>query len=86
MIAEPVYMLCMLTSLFCAFLLFRSYRGPRSRLLLWSTLCFVGLAISNALLVLDLLVFPDIDLRALRAAVNFVSGLVLVIGLVWEMR
>ncbi len=86
MIAEPVYVLCMLTSLFCAVLLLRSYRAQHSRLLLWSTLCFVGLAISNALLVLDLVVFTDIDLRPLRASVGLLSGLALVVGLIWEMR
>jgi hypothetical protein len=86
MIAEAVYVLCMLTSLFCAGLLFRSYRAQHSRLLLWSTLCFMGLAINNALLVIDLLVLPEIDLRVLRAAIGFLSGLVLLGGLVWEQR
>lgn len=86
MIAEPVYVLCMLTSLFCAFLLFRSYRTQRSPLLLWSTVCFVGLAIGNALLVLDLIVLPDVDLRLLRAAVGFVSSSALLGALVWELR
>ena len=86
MIAEAVYVLCMLTSLFCAVLLLRSYRASRSRLLLWSTLCFAGLAINNALLVLDLIVLPGIDLRLVRAAIAFVSTSVLLGGLVWELR
>lgn len=86
MIAEPVYILCMLTSLFCAFLLFRSFRAQHTRLLLWSTLCFVGLAIANAMLVLDLMVLQDYDLGMLRASVGFLAGLALVGGLVWEMR
>ncbi|MBL9023570.1 MAG: hypothetical protein JNL21_15350 [Myxococcales bacterium] len=58
MIPELIYLLCMLTSLFCAFLLARSYLTSRSRLLLWSTICFVGLALNNALLVADLVLFP----------------------------
>ncbi len=86
MIAELVYVLCMLTSVFCALLLFRSYRAQHSRLLLWSTLCFVGLAVSNALLVLDLIVLTEVDMRALRASVGLLSGLALVAGLIWEMR
>lgn len=86
MIAEAVYILCMATSLFCAFLLFRSYRTARSRLLLWSTLCFVGLAISNALLVVDLMVLPHIDLRLVRSGITFASAMALVFGLIWEMR
>ena len=84
--AEAVYVLCMLTSLFCAFLLFRSYRASHSRLLLWSTLCFVGLAISNALLVLDLLVLPDADLRLVRTGIAFVSTCAFLSALVWELR
>ena len=45
--AETVYILCALTSVFCAVLLMRSYRRQRTRLLLWSTLCFAGLAINK---------------------------------------
>jgi hydrogenase/urease accessory protein HupE len=86
MIPEAVYVLCMLTSLFCAVLLFRSYRAQRSQLLLWSTVCFVGLAISNALLVLDLIVLPDVDLRLVRSAVGFASSFALLGALVWELR
>ena len=86
MIAEAVYVLCMLTSLFCAVLLLRSYRASHSRLLLWSTVCFAGLAISNALLVLDLMVLPDVDLRLLRASVGFASVFALLGALVWELR
>jgi hypothetical protein len=87
MIAEAVYILCMLTSVFCAVLLFRSYRANKSHLLLYSTLCFAGFAISNALLVVDLIVFatgPDLGL--IRTSVNFVSGFLLLAALVWEMR
>jgi hypothetical protein len=84
--AEAVYVLCMLTSLFCAFLLFRSYRAQHSRLLLWSTVCFVGLAISNALLVLDLIVFPEVDMRTLRTAIGLTSASVLLGAFVWELR
>lgn len=85
--AELIYLLCMATSLFCASLLARRYRNTRSRLLLWSTICFVGLAINNALLVIDLIVFPnDIDLVVWRASTAYVSLLVLLAGLVWEAR
>ena len=82
--AEAVYILCALTSLFCAVLLFRSYRRQRTKLLMWSTLCFVGLAINNVLLVLDLLVVPDVDLSIVRTGTAFVAISLLVIGLLWE--
>jgi hypothetical protein len=85
--AEAVYVLCMLTSLFCAFLLFRSYRASHSRLLLWSTVCFAGLALSNALLVVDLIILSEtLDLRALRTVIGFASTGVLLGALVWELR
>jgi hypothetical protein len=63
-----VYTLCFLTSALCAVLLGRSYVRTRARLLLWSALCFVFLALNNFAVVLDLLVFADIDLRLLRYA------------------
>lgn len=84
--AEAVYVLCMLTSLFCAALLFRSYRAQHSRLLFWSTVCFAGLAINNALLVVDLMVLPEVDLRLVRSTVAFTSAFAFLAALVWELR
>jgi hydrogenase/urease accessory protein HupE len=82
--AEAVYLLCALTSMFCAGLLWRSYRRQRTRLLMWSTACFVGLAINNILLFVDLVLVPDIDLALLRSGVALVAVALLVIGLTWE--
>jgi hypothetical protein len=83
--AETVYILCALTSLFCAVLLWRSYRDNRTRLLMWSTLCFFGLAINNVLLVVDLVLVPDaVDLALVRAGTALISVLLLLIGLIWE--
>ena len=48
--ASVVYALCALTSLACAVLLLRAYRRSWARLLFWSGLCFVGLALNNVLL------------------------------------
>jgi hypothetical protein len=84
MIAEVVYVLCALTSLFCAVLLFRGYRRQRTRLLMWSTLCFTGLAVNNLLLFIDLVVVPTVDLAVVRGSVALVAVGLLVIGLIWE--
>jgi len=84
--AEAVYVLCVATSLFCATLLFRSYRQQPSRLLLLSTLCFVGMAINSALVVADLLLLPHVDLRFARTLVAYISILGLLLGLIWESR
>lgn len=84
--AEIVYVLCALTSVLCAGLLIRSYRANRSKLLLWSTLCFVGLALNNILLFVDLVLVPGIDLRVLRTTSAILGLATLTIGLVWESK
>ena len=83
---ELVYVLCALTSVVCAGLLLRSYNANRSKLLLWSTLCFIGLAINNIFLFVDLVVVPDIDLRLARSGSAISALALLTFGLVWESR
>ena len=82
--ATTVYVLCALTSLACAVLLFRSYRAERLRLVLWTALGFAGLAVNNALLVIDERVLPDVDLALLRDVSGFLAVTVLLLGLIWE--
>jgi hydrogenase/urease accessory protein HupE len=82
--AEAVYLLCALTSLWCAVALLRSYLRRGTRLLLWSSLCFVGLAANNAILFVDLVLLPRVDLSLVRALIGATAILVLVIGLVWD--
>lgn len=82
--AYAVYALCAMTSVFCAVMLARSYRANRTRLLMWSTLCFVGLAINNLLLFVDLVVVEDIDLSIVRTGTALASMVLLVIGLMTE--
>ena len=82
--AVAVYILCAITSLACAALLVRSYRRQPTRLLMWSTLCFVGLAINNLLMFVDLVVVPSIDLSLARSGTAFVAVLLLLLGLLWE--
>jgi hypothetical protein len=84
--AEAVYLLCAGTSIVCAVLLHRGYRESRAKLLFWSSLCFAGLALSNILLVADLMIFPRVDLGLLRGLVALVALMVLLFGLVWESR
>ena len=84
--AEAVYALCALTSIACAFLLLAGYRRTRARLLLWSGSCFVGLALNNVLLFIDLIMAPSTDLGILRSGVALVSVSLLVVGLVWESK
>ncbi len=82
--AAIIYTLCTITALFCAWLLLRSYRKHKHRLLLWSALCFCGFFISNVLLVADQLIFTTIDLSIWRLSVGLISLLLLLYGLIWE--
>lgn len=69
----------------CAVLLLRAYAAVRKRLLLWSGLCFSGLTLANALLIVDLQVLPsEIDLYSWRLGVAAISMLALVYGLIFE--
>lgn len=78
-----VYLLGALIGLACAILLLRGYRRGRQRLLLWSGLCFAGLALSNVLLFIDLIVLPQRDLYVWRLGVAAAAMLVLLYGLIW---
>ena len=82
--AEAVYLLCAATSGACALLLLRAYHRTGTRLLLWSSLCFVGLTLNNALLVVDLIVVPDVDLSTWRLVPAVAGVALLLYGLVWE--
>lgn len=84
--AEIVYALCALTSTLCAVLLLRGYRTNRVPLLFWSGLCFVGLALNNFLLFIDLIIVPQIDLFMWRTGVALAAMCVLLYGLIWERR
>ena len=82
--AEAVYLLCAVTSVACAVLLLRAYLRTRTRLLLWSGLCFAGLSLNNVVLVVDLIVVPDTDLSTWRLVPAAAGMVLLVYGLVWD--
>jgi hypothetical protein len=84
MLANAIYLLCALTSVLCALLLVRGYRQSRVRLLFWSAWCFVGLALNNIMLIVDLRVLQDVDLAMWRAVPAVIGTALLVYGLVWE--
>lgn len=82
--AGMVYVLCALTSLACTVLLLRGYRQSGVRLLFWSGLCFLGLALNNGLLFVDRKVFPEVDLYLLRNLPALAGLMLLLYGLIWE--
>jgi hypothetical protein len=84
--AAIVYLLCFATSAACAWLLLAGWRRSRARLLLWSGLCFVLLAANNLLVVLDLLVLPDRDMRVGRLLLALAALAVLLFGCIWDLE
>ena len=82
--ASVVYLLCAATSIVCAVLLGRGYLRSRVPLLLWSTLCFVGLALDNSLLFVDRVLIPDEGMFALRRLLSLGGVAVLLYGLIWD--
>ena len=77
--ASTVYILCLLSSAACAWLLIRSYVRSRTLLLLWSAASFLLLALNNLLVVVDLLVTPSVDMTIARE----LSSLAAVLVLLW---
>lgn len=79
-----VYLLCLLTSIVCAGLLFRAWRKAGSRLLLWTAISFVFLAINNFFLVADMVVFTGLNLWVWRQAASVTAVAILLYGFIWE--
>ena len=84
MILILLYLSAIVTSLACTAMLFREYSRLRQGLLLWSALCFVGLTLNNVLLLLDLVVFPTVDLRILRLLSALAGMSFLLYGFIWD--
>jgi hypothetical protein len=84
MMAETVYILCALTGMLCAVLLFRGFRATRTPLLFWSTCCFVCLTATNILLFVDLVLLPNVDLSVPRGGLTLAGLLMLLFGLIRE--
>jgi Family of unknown function (DUF5985) len=84
MMAPIAYAVGVSTSLLCAFLLVRSYRKRPTPLLLWCSLCFVGLALNNVLLFADMFIVTTGSLEIWRSAVALVALVLLLVGLIRE--
>ena len=85
--ADIIYVLCTLTSIVCAVLLLRGYKQSHSRLLFWCGLCFVGLALNNLLLLIDMKTPSNVvDLSHIRTLPAVAGLLVMIFGLIWEKR
>lgn len=81
-----IYLVCLLTSTLCAWLLFTAFKRHRQNLLLWSALCFGLLAVNNLLVLVDLVILPDIDLSPARSLTALAAGCVMLYGFIWEVE
>jgi hypothetical protein len=88
--AATVYILCALTSLACAVMLWRGFAQSRARLLMWSSLCFAMLAVNNVLLFVDKVVLPETDyvlgisFPIWRSGAALIGLALLIYGLIWD--
>ena len=80
-IADVVYLLCALTSLTCAVLLFRSWRSSGAKLLFWGAVCFACLMLNNVLLVIDVRM-DRVDLAGIRLLPAVLGVAVFLYGLI----
>jgi hypothetical protein len=79
-----IYLLCVIASLLCAILLARAYLRGRTKLLIWSSICFALLALNNLVLAVDILLLPASDLTILRVITALLAVGVLLYGFIWE--
>jgi hypothetical protein len=83
--AEAIYLLCAITSVICAVLLLRGFARTGVRFLFWSSICFIGLAANNLLVLVDLvLLVREVDLAMERGVAAFLGLAALIFGLVSE--
>jgi hypothetical protein len=81
-----VYLLCFATSSACALLLWRNYAKTSARLLLWSGLCFLLLAVNNLVVVIDMLVIHSIDFSVVRLLLSLAAVAILLFGFIWDLE
>lgn len=81
-----VDLLGFLTSLLCAVLLLRAWRQSRVALLMWSGLAFVCFTLNNLGLLVDLYLTPGQDLAMLRTVPALAGVLLLLSGLIWNVK
>ena len=81
-----IYLLCVATSLLCAYLLVLAYRANRTEVLIWSALCFVLLAVNNLVIAIDILLLPTIDLTIVQLTTSLAAAAVLLYGFIWKLE
>ncbi|HEX5280503.1 MAG TPA: DUF5985 family protein [Micropepsaceae bacterium] len=84
-LATSIYVVSFVTSAICATLLMRSYVRTRTRLLLWSGICFIFFALNSLSVILDFVLLPpDIDLGLVRVSTLLIGVAALLYAFIWE--
>ncbi len=83
-LSTSVYLVSFAASSVCAWLLVRNYLRSRTALLLWSAACFVCLAVNNLLVIVDFVIFPEIDFGLAREMAALIGVSALLYGFIWE--
>jgi hypothetical protein len=82
--AEAIYLLSAITSLVACGLLLRHYVNRRTPLLLWSCIGFFGLAANNVLVYVDLVLFVEVNLAAIRTVIGAAAMVLMLSGFILE--
>lgn len=85
-ITVAIYILCLATSLTCTYLLMKAFFESGAKLLFWSGLCFGFLALNSFAVVLDIVVFPNMDFQLVRHLASVGAVGVLLFGFVWDIE
>lgn len=79
-----VYAMCAITCATCTFLLLRGYMRSKMNLLLWSTLCFTCLTLTNIFVYIDLILIEEINFLTVRNILTFLGLSILIYGMIEE--
>ncbi|MEP6548564.1 MAG: DUF5985 family protein [Gammaproteobacteria bacterium] len=79
-----MYALCAVISVACAAFTLQQCVASGSRLLMWATLCFIGLAVNNVLIYLDDILLPSDGFFLWRACAALAGMTAFICGLIWD--
>ena len=85
--ATVAYTLCAVTSVVCAILLMREFwidHDRETRLLFWSSWCFMCFALANGLAFVDAVLLKGAYLPVMRAAAACLGSGRPLVALIWE--
>lgn len=84
--AALIYSLCAVTAALCAWRLLTAHTRTRLQLLLWGGICFALFALNNALVVVDRVLLPEVNLFSLRLITALLGMAALLYGLIWDAK